>query len=49
MVGTRECEFLCRKIKACLVGQKVYNGNGNGNKCNGVKIESRGKLGNDEK
>ena len=25
------------------------NGNGNGIECNGVKMESRGKLGNDEK
>ena len=30
---------------------KVYNGNGNENgiECKGVKMESRGKLGNDEK
>ena len=33
--------------RARLVGRKVDDGNGN--ECKGVKIKSRGKLGNDEK
>ena len=34
---------------AHLVGQKVDDGNRNENECNGAKMKSRGKLGNDEK
>ena len=37
-----------RQLRACLVGLKVYNGNGNGIKFKEVKIESRVKLGNNE-
>ena len=35
-------------LSARLVGKKVYNGIGNEIECKGVKMESRGKLGNDE-
>ena len=35
------------RLRARLVDRKVYNGNGNGIECKGVKMESRGKLGND--
>ena len=41
-------------VRARLDGWKVCNGNGNGNgngneiECKEVKMESRGKLGNDE-
>ena len=35
-------------LRVRLVGWKMCNGNGNGIECKGVKMESRGKLGNNE-
>ena len=36
-------------LRARLDGLKVYNGNGNGIEYKRINMESRGKLGNDEK
>ena len=39
--------FLREGNIARLYGLNVYNGNGNEIECKGIKMETRGKLGND--